>query len=90
VPLDHLADDLRDHYGLHVCGALLAVVFAVLASGSAAGPALSLFEFLLGPADAVFPGRVLFGAGDPAGELVAGHFVALLFCRLVVAAGTGR
>ena len=54
-------------------GPLPAGAVAVLASGPAAGPALSFFEFLLGPADAAFPGRVLFGVEDPADELVAGQ-----------------
>jgi hypothetical protein len=43
------------------------------ASGPAAGPALTLLELLLGPANATFSGFLLLGVLDPANELVSGQ-----------------
>ena len=44
---------------------------AVRAPRPAAGPALAIFQFLLGPANATFSGPLLLGIFDPADELVA-------------------
>src|ERR1700689_3817391 len=52
---------------------LSAVALAVAAPRPAAGPALTFLQFLLGPANAAFPGRLLLGILDPADELVAGQ-----------------
>lgn len=51
---------------------LVSGAFTVIASGPAAGPALSVLEFLLGSADAASSRRVLFGVEYPADEFVAG------------------
>jgi hypothetical protein len=50
---------------------LAAGAVAVLAPRPAAGPALAILQFLLGPANAAFSGRLLLGILDPADELVA-------------------
>ena len=50
---------------------LFASTLAVLAPRPAARPALTLLEFLLGPADAALSGHILFGVVDPTDELVA-------------------
>ena len=39
----------------------------------AAGPTLAFLQLLLGPANAVFSGHLLFGVLDPADELVTGQ-----------------
>src|ERR1700689_2654207 len=52
---------------------LSAVALAVAAPRPAAGPALTFLQFLLGPANAAFPGHLLLGILDPADELVAGQ-----------------
>jgi hypothetical protein len=50
---------------------LSAGAVAVLAPRPAAGPALAIFQFLLGPANATFSGLLLLGILDLADELVA-------------------
>ena len=54
-------------------GSLLAVTIAVFASGPAAGPALTVFEFFLRAADATFSCRGLFGVEHPADKLITGQ-----------------
>src|ERR1035441_4294216 len=51
----------------------LARALAVLATRPAAWPALAFLEFLLGPANAAFPGHLLLGILNPADELIAGQ-----------------
>jgi len=53
---------------------LSASALAVLAPWPAAGPTLAFLKFLLGPANATFPGHLLLGILDPADELVAGKW----------------
>ena len=53
--------------------ALGVLALAVRAPRPAAGPALSFFQLLLGPANPALPGLVLLGILDPADELVAGQ-----------------
>jgi hypothetical protein len=45
----------------------------MLAPRPATGPALALFQLLLGPTDATFPRYLLLGILDPADEFVAGE-----------------
>src|SRR3984893_9676350 len=52
---------------------LSAGALAMLAAWPAAGPTLSFFQLLLGPANAAFSGHLLLGILDPADELVAGQ-----------------